>query len=302
MLEDSACPIPAHAGGVRRARLGYLFISPWLIGFAVFTALPFLASVALSFTHYTVASPPAWVGLANYQTLLFDDPSFWTALINTLVYALVAVPLGVAAAFVLALLLNLELRGMAVYRTIFFLPHIVPVVASSVVFMWVLNPQIGLANGLLRLIGIEGPAWLQDPAWSMTTLILLSLWGVGGSVVIYLAGLKDVPLSLYEAARIDGANVFQRAIHITLPMMTPVIFFNLVMGIIHAFQYFTQAYILTGGGPQESTLFLALYLFFRAWRYLDLGYASALAWIMFVLVASITYGVFRSQKRWVHYE
>ncbi len=302
ILEDSAQRIPAHAAGVRRDRLGYLFISPWLIGFAVFTAVPFIASIGLSFTHYTVASPPTWVGLANYQTLLFDDPSFWTALINTLVYALVAVPLGVGAAFVLALLLNLELRGMAVYRTIFFLPHIVPVVASSVVFMWVLNPQIGLANGVLALIGIDGPAWLQDPSWSMTTLILLSLWGVGGSVVIYLAGLKDVPQSLYEAARIDGANVFQRAVHITLPMMTPVIFFNLVMGIIHAFQYFTQAYILTNGGPQESTLFLALYLFFRAWRYLDIGYASALAWIMFVLVAAITYGVFRSQRRWVHYD
>jgi len=294
--------IPLHAADVRRDRLGYLFISPWLIGFAVFTALPFIASIFLSFTHYTVASSPTWVGLANYQTLLFDDPSFWTAISNTLVYALVAVPLGVAAALVLALLLNVEVRGIAVYRTIFFLPHIVPVVASSVVFMWVLNPQIGLANSILRLVGIEGPAWLQDPSWSMTTLILLSLWGIGGSVVIYLAGLKDVPVSLYEAARIDGANVVQRAIHITLPMLTPVIFFNLVMGVIHAFQYFTQAYILTSGGPQESTLFLALYLFFRAWRYLDLGYASALAWIMFVLVAGITYALFRTHKRWVHYD
>jgi multiple sugar transport system permease protein len=287
---------------MRRNRLGYLFIGPWLAGFALFTALPFLASVALSFTHYTIAGAPTWVGLANYQTLLFDDPSFWRSLGNTLTYALVAVPLGVATAFCLALLLNLELRGMAIYRTVFFLPHIVPVVATSVVFMWVLNPQIGLANGILALIGIEGPAWLQDPGWSMTTLILLSLWGVGGSVVIYLAGLKDVPASLYEAARIDGANAFQRALHITLPMMTPVIFFNLVMGIIHAFQYFTQAYILTNGGPQESTLFLALYLFHRAWRFLDLGYASALAWIMFLMVAGITWLVFRSQRRWVHYE
>lgn len=287
---------------MRRDRLGYLFISPWLIGFALFTALPFVASVYLSFTHYTVASSPTWVGLANYHTLLFDDPSFWTAIWNTLVYALVAVPLGVGAAFVLALLLNVEVRGIAIYRTIFFLPHIVPVVASSVVFMWVLNPQIGLANSILRLVGIDGPAWLQDPSWTMTTLIMLSLWGIGGSVVIYLAGLKDVPQSLYEAARIDGANVIQRAIHITMPMMTPVIFFNLVMGIIHAFQYFTQAYILTGGGPQESTLFLALYLFYRAWRFLDLGYASALAWIMFVLVAGITYGLFKTHKRWVHYD
>jgi multiple sugar transport system permease protein len=291
-----------HAAPVRRDRLGYLFISPWLIGFVLFTAMPFVASIWLSFTHYTVASSPTWVGLANYQTLLFDDPSFWIALCNTLLYAVVAVPLCVAAAFVLALLLNAEIRGIGIYRTIFFLPHIVPVVASSVVFMWVLNPQIGLVNGILRLVGIEGPAWLQDPSWSMTTLILLSLWGIGGSVVIYLAGLKDVPQSLYDAARIDGANVFQRALHITMPMMTPVIFFNLVMGIISAFQYFTKAYILTGGGPQESTMFLALYLFYRAWRYLDMGYASALAWIMFVMVACVTYLLFRTQKKWVHYE
>jgi multiple sugar transport system permease protein len=286
---------------VKRTQHGYWFISLWLIGFVVFTALPFLASIVLSFTHYTAAYSPQWVGLANYETLLFDDPSFWRSLANTLTYALVAVPLCVCTAFALALLLNLEIRGMAVYRTIFFLPHIVPVVATSVVFMWVLNPQIGLINNILGLVGIDGPAWLQDPSWSMTTLILLSVWGIGGSLVIYLAGLKDVPISLYEAARIDGANAWQRALHITMPMMTPVIFFNLVIGIIGAFQYFTQAYILTQGGPQESTLFIALYLFYRAWRYLDLGYASALAWLMFVLVATITALVFRSQRRWVHY-
>jgi multiple sugar transport system permease protein len=286
---------------VKRTSQGYWFISLWLIGFLVFTAMPFFASIVLSFTHYTAASAPQWIGLANYETLLFEDPSFWTSLANTLTYALVAVPLCVATAFSLALLLNLEIRGMAIYRTIFFLPHIVPVVASSVVFMWVLNPQIGLINNVLALVGIDGPAWLQDPAWSMTTLILLSVWGIGGSLVIYLAGLKDVPISLYEAARIDGANAWQRALHITMPMMTPVIFFNLVIGIIHAFQYFTQAYILTQGGPQESTMFLALYLFFRAWRYLDLGYASALASIMFVVVAMVTIILFRSQRKWVHY-
>lgn len=286
---------------MKRTSQGYWFISLWLIGFLVFTAMPFLVSIILSFTHYTVASSPQWIGLANYETLLFDDPSFWRSLANTLTYALVAVPLCIVTAFALALLLNLELRGMAIYRTIFFLPHIVPVVASTAIFMWILNPQIGLINNVLAIIGIDGPAWLHDPAWSMTTLILLSVWGIGGSIVIYLAGLKDVPISLYEAARIDGANAWQRALHITMPMMTPVIFFNLVIGIIHAFQYFTQAYILTQGGPQESTMFLALYLFFRAWRYLDLGYASALAWIMFVVVAMVTIMVFRSQRRWVHY-
>ncbi len=285
---------------MRAQRVGYWFIAPWLAGFLVFTAVPFLVSVYLSFCRYDVASPPVWVGTANYVELFAEDPMFWKALANTLTYALVAVPLGIATAFALALLLNLELRGIAFYRTVFFLPYIVPAVASSVVFMWVLNPQIGLANAVLHLFGIEGPVWLKG-AWAMRTLILMSLWGVGGSVVIYLAGLKDIPLSLYEAATIDGAGPLQRTLHITLPMMTPVIFFNLVMGVIGAFQYFTQAYIMTQGDP-DSTMFYALYLFYRAWRYLDMGYASAMAWILFVVVAGITAALFSSQRRWVHYD
>lgn len=285
---------------MRPQRLGYWFIAPWLAGFLVFTAMPFLISVYLSFCRYDVASPPVWVGTANYVELFAEDPLFWKSLSNTLSYALVAVPLGIATAFALALLLNLELRGIAIYRTVFFLPHIVPAVASSVVFMWVLNPQIGLANGLLQLVGVEGPVWLKG-AWAMRTLVLMSLWGVGGSVVTYLAGLKDIPVSLYEAATIDGAGPVQRALHITFPMMTPVIFFNLVMGVIGAFQYFTQAYIMTQGDP-DSTMFYALYLFYRAWRYLDMGYASAMAWILFVVVAGVTAALFASQRRWVHYD
>jgi multiple sugar transport system permease protein len=285
---------------MRPQRLGYWFIAPWLAGFLVFTAVPFLISVYLSFCRYDVASPPVWVGTANYIELFAEDPLFWKSLANTLSYALVAVPLGIATAFALALLLNLELRGIAIYRTVFFLPHIVPAVASSVVFMWVLNPQIGLANGVLQLVGIEGPVWLKGE-WAMRTLILMSLWGVGGSIVTYLAGLKDIPVSLYEAATIDGAGPVQRALHITFPMMTPVIFFNLVMGVIGAFQYFTQAYIMTQGDP-DSTMFYALYLFYRAWRYLDMGYASAMAWILFVVVAGVTAALFASQRRWVHYD
>jgi len=286
---------------MRDNRIGYAFISPWLIGFLVFTAFPFVASIYLSFCRYDIVSPPVWVGLANYDELLGNDPRFWKALWNTVSYACAAVPLCIATAFALSLFLNLEVRGMSVYRTVFFLPYIIPTVATSVVFVWVLNPQLGLLNGILGKLGVQGPAWLNDTKWAMRSLILMSVWGVGGSVVIYLAGLKDVPISLYEAAVVDGAGAWQRTRHITLPLMTPVIFFNLIMGIIGAFQYFTQAFMMTNGGPEDSTLFYALYLFYRAWRYLDMGYASAMAWVLFLIVTVVTAIVFKTHRKWVHY-
>lgn len=286
---------------MKKTLTGYAFISPWLLGFAVFTAGPFLISIYLSFTRYDIVSSPVWVGWANYERLFAEDPLFWKSLGITLKYALAALPLCVAAGVGLALLLNLNLRGISVYRTIFYLPSIVPLVASSVVFIWLLNPQIGLVNGLLSRLGVTGPAWLADPRWALRALVLMSLWGVGGGMIIYLAGLKDIPITLYEAALIDGANAWQRTRHVTLPMITPVIFFNVIMGVIGSFQYFTQAYVMTQGGPQESTLFYALYLFNRAWRYLDMGYASAMAWILFVIVMLVTALIFRTHTRWVHY-
>jgi multiple sugar transport system permease protein len=199
------------------------------------------------------------------------------------------------------LLLNMEIRGISIYRTIFFLPSIVPMVASCVVFVWLLNPQIGLVNSILHLFGWEGPAWLNKQPWAFWSLVIMSLWAVGGSMIIYLAGLKDIPDTLYEAAMIDGAGLWQRTRHITLPMLTPVIFFNLIMGIIGAFQYFTQAFAMTQGGPEESTTFYALYLFNRAIRYLDMGYASAMAWVLFLLIMCITAIIFKTHKKWVHY-
>jgi len=286
----------------RRNLTGYLFIAPWLIGFLVFTLGGFAASLGLSFTRWNVVTSPRWVGIANYDALLHRDPLFWTSLGVTLRYAAVAVPLGVLGGVGLALLLNCNVRGIAVYRTVLFLPSIVPAVASSVVFVWLLNPQIGLMNVLLAKFGIVGPAWLSDTKWALRSLIGLALWGVGGSMVIYLAGLKDIPVQLYEAATLDGAGPWHRMRRITLPMLTPVIFFNVVMGTIGAFQTFTQAFIMTNGGPEDSTQFYALYLFNRAWRYGDMGYASAMAWILFVLVVGITAALFRTQKRWVHYE
>lgn len=286
---------------LRKALPGLLFISPWLFGFAAFTAGPFLVSVYLSFTRYDIVSAPRWVGLENYAVLA-TDPVFWRSLELTLLYTAVAAPIAVIAGVALSLLLNFEVRGIGVYRTIFFLPSIVPTVATTVVFVWVLNPQIGLVNGLLRGIGVVGPAWLKEPKWTFASLILMAVWGVGGTMVTYLAGLKDIPVYLYEAALIDGASALQRLRFVTLPLLTPVIFFNLVMGVIASFQYFTQAYMLLNQqAPEEATRFLAVYLFERAWRYLDMGYASAMAWVLFGLVAVVTSLLFLSQKKWVHY-
>ncbi|MGI4789722.1 MAG: carbohydrate ABC transporter permease [Janthinobacterium lividum] len=286
----------------KKSLVGYAFIAPWIIGFLTFTAYPFLTSVYLSFTRYDIVTKPVWVGMANYHTLLTGDPLFWKSLGVTFEFALVAVPLGVIFGVVLALLLNLDLRGMGLYRTIFFLPSILPTVATSVVFLWLFNPEIGLINRFLRTIGVTGPEWLQSPQWALPSLVLLSLWAVGGSMVIYLAGLKDIPTHLYEAATIDGANAWQRLRHVTLPMLSPVIFFNLVMGLIGVFQYFTEAYVMTQGGPEDSTHFYALYLFETAWRYLDMGYASAMAWVLFLVIMTITGFLFLTQRRWVHYE
>ncbi len=285
----------------RRSLVGYAFISPWLIGFLLFTLWPFARSLYLSFTRYDIVRPPKWVGFANYESLFSTDETFRTACWITVKYAIFAVPLGIIAGVGLALLLNANVRGITVYRTVFFLPSIVPTVASSAIFLWMLNPQIGLVNGLLKQFGVVGPAWLGDPKWALWSLIFMGLWGVGNSMVIYLAGLKDIPTYLYEAAIVDGAGPFKRLVKITLPMLTPVIFFNLVMGVIGSLQYFTQAYIMTGGGPEDATRFYALYLFDRAWRYADMGYASAMAWVLFLAIVALTAVLFGTQKRWVHY-
>jgi multiple sugar transport system permease protein len=226
---------------------------------------------------------------------------FWKSLWVTVRFAAVSVPVGIVVGVALALLLNTKIKGQAVFRTVFYLPSVVPAVANAVVFSWILNPEIGLVNGILRAFHVEGPAWLTDTKWALWSLIFMSMWGVGGSMVIYLAGLQDIPTHLYEAATLDGATAYQRLRKVTLPLLTPVIFFNLLMGIIGSFQYFTEAFIMTKGGPEGSTSFYALYLFQRAWEYLDMGYACAMAWIIFIVVMVITGVVFQSQKRWVHF-
>ena len=280
-----------------------MFISPWLIGFLVFTLWPFLRSFYLSFCNYNIVQPPKFIGLANYQMMLFNDELFYKSLWVTLRYALVAVPLTLFVGVALALLLNLNVKGIAVFRTIFYLPSIVPTVAMTSIFMWILNPQVGMVNRMLALAGVTGPAWLSDPVWTPWTLIFMAVWAAGGSMVIYLAGLKDIPQYLYEAATLDGAGAFRKMRMITLPMLSPVIFFNLVMSVIGTFQYFTQAFVISNGsgGPEDSTLFYALYMFKRCWKYMDMGYGSAMAWVLFIIVMVSTGLIFRTQKRWVHY-
>jgi multiple sugar transport system permease protein len=282
---------------------GYLFIAPWLIGFLVFTLGPFLQSFYLSFTRYNIVQPPKFIGLANYRMMLFDDELFWKSLWVTIRFALCSVPMVLVVGVLLALLLNSNVKGIAAFRTIFYLPSIIPTVATTSIFMWILNPQVGIVNQILDLIGIKGPAWLSDPTWTPWSLVFMSVWGAGGSMVIYLAGLKDIPTYLYEAATLDGAGPIQKLKAVTLPMLSPVIFFNLVMGIIGTFQYFTQAFMISKGqgGPEDSTMFYALYMFQRSWKYMDMGYGSAMAWVLFVLIILITAVIFRSHTRWVHY-
>lgn len=288
---------------------GYLFISPWLIGFLFFAAGPILFSMLMSFTRWSLLSPPRWIGLENYQQILFDDPLVYKSLWNTAYYVLFSVPLGVGLSLALALLLNQKLKGMHIFRTIYFLPSVTNLVAISILWLWIFNPEFGLLNRALAWIGIDGPLWLQSEVWSKPALILMSLWGIGGGMIINLAALQSIPQELYEAAELDGARRWRKMIHITLPLISPAIFFNLVMNIIGSFQVFTQAFVMTAssaqgqeGGPNNSTLFFVLYLYKKAFQQFQMGYASALAWILFIIILIFTLVQFSLSKRWVYYE
>ena len=280
---------------------GLLFASPAIIGLLVFVIYPVVASIYYSFTSYSVLQPPIWIGLENYRTLLFDDPVFYTTLYNTLYMALFAIPLSVIAALGLAMLLNMKVRGQAFYRTIFYLPTIVPFVASSVLWLWIYNPQYGIFNSLLWYVGIQGPGWLSDPVWSKPALVIMSVWGVGNWMVIYLAGLQDVPQELYEAAELDGARWWSKTWHLTLPFMSPYILFSVIQMLIGIFQYFTQVAVMTQGGPADSTRMYAYYLYQNAFTYFKMGYASAMAWLLFIFVVILTIVIFRSSARRVYY-
>lgn len=280
---------------------GYLFVAPLLVGLIVFTAGPMLASLAISFCKYDIFSAPKFIGLGNYREL-FRDPLFWQSLKVTAIYSFVSVPLGLTLGLAVAILMNQKIRGIAIFRTIYYLPAVVSGVAVALLWIWIFDPSYGLGNVVLRAFGLPPIAWLSDTRTALPSLILMSLWGVGGGMVIYLAGLQSVPQHLYEAASLDGANVVQKFRHVTIPMLTPVIFYNLIMGIIGSFQVFTQAFVMTNGGPVNSTLFYVLYLFRQAFNYFHMGYASAMAWVLFVIILVLTMLVFKSSAMWVYYE
>jgi multiple sugar transport system permease protein len=287
---------------VREAIEGYLFISPWLIGFVVLTAGPMLAAFVLSFTNYDVVSTLQFVGLQNFSDIFSNDDLFLKAVQVTTIYVLVTVPLGILFSFLIALLLNQPIVGQRYLRTIYYLPSLVSGVAVSILWIWIFQPDFGVLNTFLKLVGIDGPKWLFSEQWALPALIIMSLWSVGGPLFIYLAALQAIPTNLYRAASVDGANWWIRFRYITVPMMTPILFFNLVLGIIGSFQTFTTAYVMTQGGPNHATLFYILYLYQNAFQYLKMGYAAALALILFAIILFFTLLVFRSSSAWVYYE
>lgn len=300
-LEQAQRSRPFRGLRFREAIEGYICISPWVLGFLLFTAGPIVASLYFSFGSYNMMSF-RWTGFANYERLFFKDQDFTLSLYNTVYYTVFSVPLRLIVALFIALLLNLNMRGMHVLRTVYYLPSITPAVAASVLWMWLFNPQYGLINALLAAVGLPTPGWLGDPAWAKPAFVLMSLWGIGGPMVIFLAGLQGIPEELYEAALVDGANQWHQFWSITVPMLSPTIFFNLIMGVIGSFQVFTQAYIMTGGGPLKATLFYVLLLFRHAFEYFQMGYAAAQAWVLFVIILVLTALQFRFIGSRVYYE
>jgi multiple sugar transport system permease protein len=288
---------------------GLLFASPWLIGFLLFTLYPILASFYYSFTDYSMPKPPVWAGLANYINLVAKDRFIPQVLWNSFYLTAIGIPAQLIFALFCAMLLNLKIRGQAVWRTIFVLPALMPVVATTLLWLWILNPQFGVVNNLLSSLGVKGPLWFVSPEWSKPSIIIMQIWGVGSTTIIYLAGLQNVPQELYESAEIDGANAWRRFLHVTLPMISPVTLFNFVTGVIWSLQYFTQAFIASGsittsapGAPQGSLLFYGIHLYYQAFVYLRMGYAASLAWVLFIITMIVTVIILKGFSRWTYYE
>ncbi len=294
-------------------------MSPWLVGFSIFFGYPLVMSIYLSFTHYDLLNPPRWVGLANYRYLLGTDAQVWPAIKNTLWLIVVMVPLQVLFAFGVAVMLTRAKRGVGVFRTVFYLPALIPPVAATLGFVYLLNPSTGPVNTLLGKVGIDGPLWFNDPSWAKPSLVLLSLWGIGNIMIIFLAAVLDVPRHLYESAELDGAGPLQRLRWVTLPIISPVILFAVVLGVIQALQYFTQAYVaasVAGGSasaagtqsnlelgyPQGSTLFYPVLLYYQGFRFFNMGYASAMAILLLAVAFTATLLILRNSRRWVHYQ
>lgn len=285
----------------RELATGLAFISPWIIGFLFFVVYPVGSSIYYSFCDYDVLTRPVWIGLLNYRDM-FTDEVFWKALFNTLYFAAISLPLGLIIALLVAVLLNQKVKFRPGFRTIYFLPSLVPAVASAMIWLWILNGRFGLLNYALAKMGIEGPNWLTDEHWTKPAIILMSLWGVGGSMVIYLAALQDVPRELYESAEIDGASAWTNFRHITVPMISPVLYLNLIMGIIGSLQVFAQPFIMFGGGgTNRSALFYAVYLYQNAFDYNQMGYACAMAWFLFRIILALTWLATKTTRKHIYY-
>lgn len=281
---------------------GILFMMPWFVGFIIFGLYPMIMSIYYSLCRYDVLRIPQFIGLGNYQKLIFEDPYFWTSISNTLIYTVLRVPLCIIGSLMLAVLVNNAVRGVKFFRTIYFIPSIVTGVVLSVVWLWMFNPQFGLINSFLAYLGIPGPLWLLDPNWSKPSMILMSVWSIGGGrMLVFLAALQGIPKHLYEAAEIDGGGWWAKFKNVTIPMLSPVIFLWSVLEIIFSLQVFVEAYIMTQGGPLNSTMFYNLYLYNKAFNDFEMGYASALAWLLLVISLIITLIQFRLSKKWVHY-
>ena len=304
----AASPTIARRGMSLRKResiAGYLFLTPWLIGLLCFVVGPMIASAYFSFTNYDVVNTPKFVGFKNFIEIFSKDRLFWPSLMLTFRYAIIVVPLSLLGSLLAAMLLNQALKGTVIFRTFFFMPHLTPIAASAVLWAWLFNPDVGPINYFIRNnLGIENaPGWFRDPQWAMSGLIIMAMWGAigGNTMLIFLAGLQGIPQELYEAASIDGANAWAKFRNVTVPLLTPTIFFNLVLGIIGALRVFTAAFVATQGGPVYATHFYALYIYEKAFRYFEMGYASALAWIFFFIMFVFTFIQFRASRSWVYY-
>jgi multiple sugar transport system permease protein len=285
----------------RRILTAYLCLTPWLLGFVLFIAYPIAASFYYSLTDYPILNSPRWVGIRNYVALV-HDALFWQSLKVTVVYSLAAVSGSVVLGYAIALLLNQRVLGMPVWRTLFFLPSIVPAIAAAYLWAWIFNTDFGLLSGILVFLHLPRPGWFTSPDWVLPAFIIMTLWTAGGNLIVYLAALQQVPTTLYEAAEIDGAGPWSRLVNITLPMTSPILLFTFLIGIIGSFQVFTAGYVVTNGGPGNASLFYVVYLFRNGWQYFKLGYASALAWILMLIIMLLTLVTHWASRRFVYYE
>jgi multiple sugar transport system permease protein len=293
---------PAFSLKISNKYIPLLFIMPWILGFLIFTAGPLLFSLYISFFDWPIVGDVEFVGFSNYIEMFTNDKMFYHSLGVTFKFAAIFVPLYIFIALGLALLLNQNIKGQSIWKTIFYLPSVISGVALSMIWVWIFDFKYGVINYLLSFVGISGPNWIGDPNWSLIAMVIASLWGQGTMVLIFLAALKDIPRDYYEASIVDGANVFHRFFKITLPLITPALLFNLIMTIISAFQQLTLALLMTNGGPMKSTYFYAMYVYNNAFKHFEMGYASANAWVMFIIIISLTMIVFKSSSMWVYYE